>query len=231
LTVLRPLHLDKPHPRPERRAAIVLIAALHFALAWGLLGLRSVHAPAVTPMSLTVELLAADTGRPPATAVPPLPRPRTVAPATPLLEPPPLVVRDAPPAPAPAPAPARPQVPTEPAPSVPAARVATVEGPAPVTVQAPRPIPTSAIQYLVLPDIVYPGTSRRLNEEGLVLLAVFIDEQGMPQRVEVVQSSGFDRLDRAAVAGVRRARFKPYIEDGRPMAGWARIPVPFTLER
>ena len=46
----------------------------------------------------------------------------------------------------------------------------------------------------------------------------------------MAQSSGFERLDRAALSGVQRARFKPYTENGRPMAGWARIPIPFELE-
>ena len=45
------------------------------------------------------------------------------------------------------------------------------------------------------------------------------------------QSSGFARLDDAALAGVQRARFKPYSENGVPTAGWARIPIPFELER
>ena len=91
-------------------------------------------------------------------------------------------------------------------------------------------IPPSAIQYAVLPDIVYPSASRRLGEQGLVVVAVYMDTAGVPQQVQVVQSSGFDRLDRAAVAGVRTARFKPYTENGQPLAGWARIPIPFELE-
>ena len=82
----------------------------------------------------------------------------------------------------------------------------------------------------VLPDIVYPASSRRLNEQGLVIVAVHVDAAGVPQEVRLTQSSGFDRLDRAALAGVRRARFKPYTEGGQPTAGWARIPIPFELE-
>ena len=49
--------------------------------------------------------------------------------------------------------------------------------------------------------------------------------------MQLAQSSGFARLDEAALAGVQRARFKPYTENGVPTAGWARIPIPFELER
>ena len=38
-------------------------------------------------------------------------------------------------------------------------------------------------------------------------------------------------LDEAAVAAAQKARFKPYTENGRPTAGWARIPFPFELEK
>jgi protein TonB len=92
-------------------------------------------------------------------------------------------------------------------------------------------IPASAVQYLVLPDVRYPAASRRLNESGLVIVAVFVDAAGLPQDVRLDQSSGFERLDRAALAGVRLARFKPFVLDGRPTAGWVRIPIPFELER
>ena len=71
---------------------------------------------------------------------------------------------------------------------------------------------------------------QRIQDKGLVIVAVHVDAAGVPQEVRLTQSSGFDRLDRAALAGVRRARFKPYTEGGQPTAGWARIPIPFELE-
>ena len=92
-------------------------------------------------------------------------------------------------------------------------------------------IPPAAIQYRVLPDVVYPSASRRLGETGLVIVAVWVGEDGEPVELQIAQSSGHERLDRAALAGVRRARFQPWRVDGRPRAGWARIPIPFELER
>jgi len=56
---------------------------------------------------------------------------------------------------------------------------------------------------------------------------VYIDTAGLPQDVQVGISSGFARLDEAALAAVRKARFKPYTENGQPAAGWAVVPANF----
>lgn len=45
------------------------------------------------------------------------------------------------------------------------------------------------------------------------------------------RSSGHVRLDAAALAAVRGARFVPYAENGRPMAVWAPALIEFELER
>lgn len=221
-------------PPAQRHAAIAAILVLHGVAAWGLLQVQAVRDSLVAAAPMFVDLLA-----PPAPEVPRLPPP-PATPAPPRPTPPKAVTAAAPrPEPAPAPfvapvepvppepvlAPAPPAPPTPPAPPAPPA-----PPPPPPAPPAPTLIPPSAIQYLVLPDVVYPSASRRLGEQGLVVVAVFVDTEGVPQQVEVVQSSGFDRLDRAAVAGVRKARFRPYTEHGRPMAGWARIPTPFELE-
>lgn len=144
--------------------------------------------------------------------------------------PPPVVIA----APAAAPAPAAfevappPEVPAPPAPPVPAPQVA--EAP-PAPPAPPKMIPASALQYLEAAPPEYPRASRRLNETGNVLLRVYIDERGLPASVQISRSSGFARLDEAALAAVKKWRFKPYAENGQPMAGWAVIPVIFELEK
>ena len=95
----------------------------------------------------------------------------------------------------------------------------------------PKNIPASAVQYLEPPVPEYPRTSRRMGEAGRVLLRVYIDEAGLPRQVLLAQSSGFARLDEAAVAAMQRARFKPYTENGQPTAGWAPAPIDFEMER
>ena len=63
-----------------------------------------------------------------------------------------------------------------------------------------------------------------------MLVRVYIDESGGAQRAQVARTSGHHRLDEAAVAAVQRAKFRPYTENGRAVAGWAFIPIEFELE-
>ena len=44
------------------------------------------------------------------------------------------------------------------------------------------------------------------------------------------RSSGFARLDEAAIAAVLKARFRPYSDNGQPLAGWALVPLSFDLQ-
>ena len=101
--------------------------------------------------------------------------------------------------------------------------------PARVPVPPPKTIPASAVEYVVSPRPVYPLYSRRSKETGVVMLRVLIDEKGMPAQVSIEQSSGFGRLDEAALTAMQAARFKPYTENGMALAVWAPAPIIFEL--
>ena len=77
----------------------------------------------------------------------------------------------------------------------------------------------------------YPRLSKRNAESGRVMVRVFIDTAGLPRNVQVSSSSGFVRLDDAAVAAVQKARFKPCTENGQPTAAWTIVPIHFELEK
>jgi protein TonB len=97
-----------------------------------------------------------------------------------------------------------------------------------------EPTPTldvQAVGYLVAPAPRYPPASRRLREEGEVLVRVLIGPDGRPADVSVLRSSGFLRLDDAALEAVRAALFRPYVADGRARAAYVRVPVDFSLRR
>ena len=216
-------------PAGPRRAVVAAILALHGLAAWGLLQVDAVRTALIEAAPLFVDLLA-----PPAPEPPPAPAPPPPPKPLPRKPPPPAPLVAAPPVPAPAPfvAPASEPEPAPPAPPVAVAVPAPPAPPAPPPAPAPpKEIPASAIQYLDWPDVVYPPVSRRLGETGVAVVAVYVDAEGQPRSVQLQQSSGFARLDEAALAGVRKARFKPYIEAGRPTAGWARIPIAFDLEK
>jgi periplasmic protein TonB len=87
----------------------------------------------------------------------------------------------------------------------------------------------SAVEYVREPSPRYPPQSRRLREQGLVVLRVLIDEKGQACDITVESSSGHVRLDRAAKEAVARAAFRPYVEDGLPRRALVLIPIEFTL--
>lgn len=122
------------------------------------------------------------------------------------------------------------EVPTPAASPAPAAVVPT---PAPATPPAPavpKTLPSSAVRYLIEPVTQYPRASRELGESGVVRMRVLVDEQGRPREVEVAKSSGFPRLDQAALQAMRAARFQPHIEDGQPRTVWVLASLNFKLD-
>lgn len=62
--------------------------------------------------------------------------------------------------------------------------------------------------------------SRRLGEQGAVVLKVLITPDGRAAEVLVVASSGYPRLDRSAMDTIREWRFVPAVKAGKPVAAW-----------
>ena len=76
----------------------------------------------------------------------------------------------------------------------------------------------------------YPPASRRAGEAGTVQLRCFVKEDGRCSEVSIVKSSGFNKLDEAAVKEVQRNwKFVPGKEDGKPVAMWHTFAVTFKL--
>ena len=91
-------------------------------------------------------------------------------------------------------------------------------------------MPSSDAGYLQNPKPPYPALSRRLNEQGKTTVRVMIGADGLPQRAEVAKSSGFDRLDQAALATVMRWRYVPGKRGGVAEAMWFNVPINWVLE-
>lgn len=75
----------------------------------------------------------------------------------------------------------------------------------------------------------YPRVSRKRGERGKVLVRVFINRDGSSEKVELEQSSGFNRLDQAAMDSAKKCRFIPAKRNGRPVKTLATIPYTFTF--
>jgi protein TonB len=85
--------------------------------------------------------------------------------------------------------------------------------------------------YLNNPKPGYPIMSKRLGEEGQVLLRVLVSSQGSAEQVQLLRSSGFPRLDEAAQEAVAKWRFVPAKVGSVATTAWVQVPVSFQLRR
>lgn len=210
--------------QPSRRSApLALAASLGIVGALGsafvLLGGPAIVLKKQPPLVVTMELMPAP---PPPEAQPVTPPP----PTAPLLTAPPPIVRVSTP---PAMVAATP-VETPPQPiaiAAPAPPVAAVPAPA-----APAAAPVDGDLSLNMLDATpprYPTESRRKREEGTVRLSVLVGQDGRVAEVGVASSSGSDRLDKAALAAVKRWRWSPLKRAGVAMMVRGIVTIPFVL--
>jgi len=76
----------------------------------------------------------------------------------------------------------------------------------------------------------YPLSARRRGQEGRVILRVEVLPEGGVGDVILEKSSGVASLDQAALDTVRRWRFRPARENGRPVAATVQVPIRFALK-
>ncbi len=132
--------------------------------------------------------------------------------------------------PDPRPAPDAPTGVVTPQPPAPPIVAAAPPSPAPAPAPAKLELPSSDADYLQNPKPAYPPLSKRLGEQGKVVLRVLIGADGLPQKTELLKSSGYERLDQAAQATVMKWRFVPGKRGGVPETAWAQVPINFVLE-
>ncbi len=77
----------------------------------------------------------------------------------------------------------------------------------------------------------YPAVSKRLNEEGDVIVAILVNADGSVGDIKVEKSSGFQRLDEAALDFYRKAKYLPGMKDGKPMASWKTLKIKYQLKK
>ena len=225
LQKLKRLALDQGIP-------FALICAAHLAALW-LLTTTLDHSPALTTPPAVVGVLVSA----PVATVAPKPLPMAPAPQsrpTPVTQPrlvplPPLpnappserAVSALPPEP-----PASPQAATA------AAAQTAVPVPAPQAKEPPAPVtpPHADAAMLNNPVPVYPALSRRFREEGHVLFDVYILPDGSVGQIKLKRSSGFPRLDDAALDAIRRWRYIPAKRGNEPIPYWYVQPLDFELD-
>lgn len=208
-------------PRAVRSLRLALVVGLHALLL--VVALTATVRPQLTQLAREIEvrLIEQRPPEPPAAKVePPRPLPQVARPV---------------PRREPAPAPVMTAAPEAPAPA--AAFIVPPQPPAPVAEAAPAPAPATVTparfdaDYLHNPKPAYPVMSRRLGEQGRVVLNVRVLADGTPEKVEVKTGSGYPRLDQAALEAVARWRFVPARRGDVPVDAWVQVPLNFSLDR
>ncbi|HTF95116.1 MAG TPA: energy transducer TonB [Cellvibrio sp.] len=152
---------------------------------------------------------------PPEPPPPPPPEPKPVPKPKPLPKAPPserAVKAPEPPPPPPVDIPVEPQKPVEPQP-------------------APVVPPNAEASELSNPAPAYPRLSKRLGEKGTVLLEILVKADGTVGEVTIKSSSGFKRLDDAAIKAIKRWRFIPASRAGIAIDYWYEIPFEFGFRQ
>lgn len=203
---------------PDRLAGLLLVLSLHAAALWGLWQHRLIPAPAEVA-TLFVNFIAPpapekkeEPKHPPPPKPKPIekPQPRQIVAETPVVTPTDYVAPPPPPMPEPAP---------------------VIEAP-PMPLPA-GPVALSSELAVACPERsapAYPAQSRRFGETGTVVLRVELDESGRVAAARVSSSSGFARLDEAALAVVKSWRCTPATRNGQPVRAVALQPFKFVLQ-
>jgi protein TonB len=202
-------------PSQTRRSGLLtVVIGLHIGIFLIILAVKTV-VPQIMEMPLVVDLLQAEAEPKPPEAKPlPVSKPQPVKPQpktkAPLLE----ATNSTAPAPA---APVAAQTETKQAPATPASE--------------PVSLARFDAEYLRNPPPTYPPLSRRMGEEGKVILRVSVNAQGGADSVEVKTSSGSPRLDDAAVHTIKKWKFISAKRGDTPVQSWVLVPIIFKLEQ
>lgn len=214
---------------PRGAVPLLIICSAHMAALGALaLGLDRSEPPK-SPEVISVVVLPPQplpVVAPPSESTPEPPRPQPQpTPPTPAPLPP---VKNAPPTPDAISAP--PAEPTPPTPVLAKADAAPAPA-APLAPPAPPAVvpPRSDAAHLNNPAPAYPALSRKLGEQGRVLLAIYVLADGTVGEIKLKQSSGFERLDDVARNTVKRWKFVPARQGDTPIAYWYVQPMDFSL--
>lgn len=106
----------------------------------------------------------------------------------------------------------------------------------PKPVEQPKAAPPPVTQAKIAPGVnlgnlcPYPSASRRLGEAGSVVILFYVQANGRASEAKIESSSGFPRLDEAAVNCLRKGKYIASTVGGQPVDSWQRIRWTWKLE-
>ena len=230
-------------PNMNRRVLIVSsVIGLHAAALWALQAGFVRHAvEPVAPVEVVVQLIALPQPQiapaPEPAPEPPQPAPKPPAPPPPRPKPTPtprpVEKPVSEPVALPTPAPPAVQREVSPATAVAAPVAEPVKPAAPPAPPAPPKIelPSNNAKHLNNTPPPYPPLSKRLNEQGTVVVNAQIGTDGTASQATIRTSSGYHRLDSAALQAVLRWRYVPGRRNGLAEAMFYDIAISFNLDR
>ncbi len=198
------------------RVGTLATAALHAAALAALLSYEPARSAIIAASPIMVDWIAAPKTEP---AADPAPAPKPVQRKPKPVEKPKVVTA---PVETPSPSPVAAPAPPPPAPIA----LAPVPAPAPVEVAAP----VFDAAYLQNPKPPYSTVSKKMGEQGRVVLRVHVTPSGSADEVQLQSSSGYARLDEAARTTVGTWKFVPAKRGNEPVAAWVVIPISFKLD-
>jgi len=83
-------------------------------------------------------------------------------------------------------------------------------------------------ELLYAPEPEMSEEAKREKLSGNVLVNLWVDEKGLPTHVRVLRGAGHG-LDEKAVEAVQGYKFKPAMEDGKPVAVSLKVEVNFQI--
>lgn len=83
-------------------------------------------------------------------------------------------------------------------------------------------------RQLYRPNPEYSAEARRVGHEGVCVLSLVVDREGLPRDIKVTRALGLG-LDEQAIAAVRQWTFSPALKNGEPVAVFINVEVAFNL--
>ncbi len=76
----------------------------------------------------------------------------------------------------------------------------------------------------------YPEIAQEAGIEGTIIVQVFVDKKGRVKETSILKGIPNTGLDEAAIAAIRKTRFRPAKQRERAVGVWISIPVNFRLK-
>jgi len=82
----------------------------------------------------------------------------------------------------------------------------------------------------ILKNLKYPEIARKAGVEGTVIVKITVDIKGNVVKTEIIQSLGNNGCDEAAIAAIKKVKWKPAMQRDRPVKVQIAVPIRFKLK-